>query len=139
MLVTVWFTCTTGTEGRLIAGYRAVPTTSAVLRASLQQLLSGPSADERSGGVTSWFSPATAGMLAGVTIDAAGRATVDFHDLRPVIPNASTSAGSQMLLAQLDATVFQFSSVHSAVYRIESSCEAFTEWLQIGGCEPRTR
>jgi hypothetical protein len=64
---------------------------------------------------------------------------VDFHDLRTVIPNASTSAGSGMLLAQLDATVFQFDSVSSVVYRIEGDCEAFNEWLQFGGCEPRVR
>lgn len=138
MVVTVWFSCS-DPSGPTVASRRVVPSTSSVLRASLDQLLAGPTAEERSAGLTSWFSGATAGMVRGVTIDATGRATVDFKDLRPVIPNASTSAGSQMLLTQLDATVFQFPSVHSAVYRIEGSCEAFTEWLQFGGCEPRTR
>jgi hypothetical protein len=73
-----------------------------------------------------------------VTI-AGGHAVVDLGDLRSVIPNASTSAGSALLLAQIDATVFQFRSVESAEYRLQGSCEAFNEWLQFGGCEPRTR
>ncbi len=59
---------------------------------------------------------------------------VDVGDLRPLIPNASTSAGSEMLLAQLGATVFQFPTVASVEYRIEGSCDAFFEWLQ-RGCE----
>ena len=77
-------------------------------------------------------------MLRGVTITE-GHAVVDFDDLRPVIPNASSSAGSERLLAQLDATVFQFSSVESVEYRINGDCEAFNEWLQFGGCDRRTR
>jgi hypothetical protein len=63
---------------------------------------------------------------------------VDFGDLRSVIPNASTSAGSR-LLSQLDATVFQFPTVTSVTYRIDGSCQAFGEWLQVDGCVPRTR
>lgn len=30
-------------------------------------------------------------------------------------------------------------AAQAAEYRINGSCEAFTEWLQYGGCEPRTR
>jgi hypothetical protein len=63
---------------------------------------------------------------------------VNFRDLRPVIPNASTSAGSQILLRELDATVFQFPSVRSVEYRINGSCAAFFEWLQLA-CAVRSR
>jgi hypothetical protein len=63
---------------------------------------------------------------------------VSFGDLRPIIPNASTSAGSQLLLAQLDATVFQFSTVRSVEYRIDGSCARFFEWLQLA-CAVRSR
>jgi hypothetical protein len=37
-----------------------------------------------------------------------GVAHVTFADLRPVIPNASTSCGSAALLAQLDQTLLAF-------------------------------
>lgn len=136
MVVTVFYGC--GVDGSPLPTYRLVPASAATLRASLEQLLSGPTAPESAAGLQSWFSPATAGMLAGVTVQD-GRAVVDFHDLRAVIPNASSSAGSAMLLSQLDATVFQFPSVSSVVYRIDGDCQAFTEWLQMGGCTPRTR
>jgi hypothetical protein len=141
MEATVWFTCDPdgAAEPNPIAVRRAVPRTEGVLRASLESLLAGPTQVEREAGITSWFSPATQGLLAGVSITD-GRAAVDFAgDLRTMIPNASTSAGSALLLSELDATVLQFRSVDMVEYRLDGSCEAFGEWLQIDGCEVRTR
>lgn len=109
---------------------RTVPRTTGVLRAALEQLLAGPTAQDRSAGLTSMFSEATAGMLGDVTIGTDGTAVVDFADLRPVLPDASTSTGSDILLGQLDATVFQFPTVTAVDYRINGSCQAFWEWLQ---------
>lgn len=134
MVVTVYFTCNGDT---LVPAYRVVPTSRGVLRASLEALLAGPSSAERTAGVESWFSADTAGMLAGVSLSN-GRAVVDFRDLRPVIPNASSSAGSQLLLSQLNRTVFQFSTVRSVEYRIDGSCARFFEWLQMA-CQVGTR
>lgn len=139
MVVAVYFTCGDDVTGTPIAVSRVVPRSTGVLRASLDALLAGPTADERAAGLESWFSDETAGMVTSVDLDPDGSATVDFADLRPVIPNASASAGSQLLLQQLDATVFAHEAVRSVVYRIDGSCEAFTEWLQIGGCEPHVR
>jgi spore germination protein GerM len=136
MVVSVFFTC--DLDASPVPSYRLTPVATAVLRASLEQLVAGPTQSEADAGVQSWFSSSTAMMLADVTISD-GHAVVDFHDLRTLIPNASSSAGSRMLLSQLDATVFQFSTVSSVVYRIEGDCGAFNEWLQLGGCEPRTR
>lgn len=138
MVVAAFFTCSKAAGGSPVAVPRVVPRSAGVLRAALGQLLAGPTERERADGFASFFSSATAGMLAGVEVRD-GAAVVDFHDLRPVIPNASSSAGSQQLLAELDATVFQLASVRSVVYRIEGDCEAFSEWLQYGGCEPKTR
>jgi spore germination protein GerM len=139
MEVKAYFNCDAhGGDVSLHAVYRIVPASPAVLRASLEALVAGPNETERAATLSSWFSAATAGMLRSVTLSD-GHAIVDFADLRAVIPNASTSAGSARLLAQLDATVFQFRSVASVEYRIEGSCETFTEWLQLAGCEPRTR
>ena len=136
MVSTVFYTC--GADLDPVPTYRLVPQTSAALRSALDQLVAGPTAIEANAGLTSWFSPATAFMIDSVSIRA-GHAVVDFRDLREVIPNASTSAGSRLLLSQLDATVFQFASVHSVEYRLEGDCAAFNEWLQFGGCEPRRR
>jgi spore germination protein GerM len=137
--VTVHYTCGDGTDGATVPVVRVVPATAGVLRASLDALVAGPTDAERDLGLTSWFSPATAGTVTSVDLDDDGAATVDFADLRPIIPNASASAGSRVLLSQLDATVFEHPSVRSVVYRIDGDCEAFTEWLQLGGCEPRVR
>lgn len=140
MEVTAYAVCDAagGAENAVHPVYRAVPKSPAVLRASLEALLAGLTPAERAGSLGSWFSEETEGMLRGVTITE-GHAVVDFDDLRPVIPNASSSAGSARLLAQLDATVFQFRSVESVEYRINGDCEAFNEWLQFGGCDRRTR
>lgn len=100
------------------------------LRGALESLLAGPSAEQRAAGVDSWFSHTTADVLRGVEVDG-GRVVVDLdQDLAELIPNASTSAGSAMLLAQLDSVVFRFPWVEAVEYRMGGSCDAFWEWLQ---------
>lgn len=136
MEVKAYFGC--GDEGRIFPVYRAVPRSPTPLRAALEVLLQGPTSAEADAGITSFFNPATAGALRAATI-ADGHAVIDLADVRRVIPNASSSAGSATLLAQLDATVFQFRSIESVEYRIAGSCDTFNEWLQIGGCAPRSR
>jgi hypothetical protein len=138
MNVVVFFTC--GNVDDPVAGVtRQVGQTTAVVRTALEQLVTGPTAVERNAGFVSWFSDKTAGAVAGVNLQLDGSLVVDFHDLRSLIPNASTSAGSTMLLRQLDATVFQFPAVHSVIYRIDGNCATFNEWLQLAGCAPRVR
>jgi hypothetical protein len=97
-------------------------------------LLAGPTATERRRGYGGWFSGRTSGFLRSVTLTG-GTAYVDFRDLRRVIPNASSSCGSALLLAQLDRTATQFPSVRRAVYSLAGSRTAFYEWLQLA--EPR--
>jgi hypothetical protein len=101
-----------------------------VLRGAVTQLLRGPTAAERRLGYGGWFSARTVGMLRSVRI-ARGVAYVDFRDLRPVIPNASSSCGSALLLAQLNRTATQFATVDRAVYSINGSRKTFYEWLQL--------
>jgi hypothetical protein len=101
----------------------------AVLRGAMVELLRGPTASEHSRGYGGWFSTKTAGMLRSVRIDG-GVAYIDFRDLRRVIPNASSSCGSALLLAQLDRTATQFHTVRRAIYSIGGSRRAFYEWLQ---------
>lgn len=115
-----------------------VPDPGAELRASLGRLLAGPPPGVHSDTVQTWFSASTAHALRSATVDSAGHAIVDFHDLRPVIPNASSSAGSTILLQELNAAVFRVPAVRSVEYRIDGSCDAFWEWLQYG-CQVVTR
>ncbi|GGI09177.1 hypothetical protein GCM10011354_32780 [Egicoccus halophilus] len=102
-----------------------------VLHGALEELLAGPSSEEEAEGYAGWFSEETTGMLNSAAIDD-GTATVDFDaELREAIPNASTSTGSQILLAQLDATVTQFPTVDDAVYSLDGDVDAFYTWLQL--------
>jgi hypothetical protein len=126
MTVSVYFH--SGEE--LVRIARRVPRTPMVATAALRQLLAGPTAAERADGIWSWFSARTAGMLRSVRV-ADGTAYADFADLRPVIPNASTSAGSAALLGELDATLKQFSTVRRTVYSLNGDVATFYGWLQL--------
>ena len=87
----------------------------------------------------SWFSEVTADAVRSVDVDAEGRAVIDLVDLRTLIPNASSSAGSEALLRELNATVFSVEGVRSVEYRMAGSCELLGEWLQYGRCLVFTR
>jgi hypothetical protein len=113
----------------VVAADRTVPKTSMVATAALNQLLAGPTAAERDSGLWSFFSDATANMLRSVRV-ANGVARVDFRDFSKTIPNASTSTGSAILLAELDATVRQFGNVRTAIYSFNGNIDAFYHWLQ---------
>lgn len=123
----------------VVAVSRRAPVGGGGLEAALRQLVQGPTPGERAAGLHSWFSDTTADALRSVSLNDEGRAVVDFEDLRHLIPNASTSAGSGMLLRELNGTVFAMPSVRSVEYRIEGSCEQFWEWLQFGGCRVQER
>ncbi len=100
-----------------------------VYRQTFQQLAAGPSASETADGATSMFSGATADVVKSAILTD-GLLTVDFADLRPLIPNASASCGSEALLAQLNGTAFQFAEVERTRYLLDGSCQDFANWLQ---------
>jgi hypothetical protein len=107
---------------RVVAGPR-------LLRGAMQALLAGPTRAERARGYGGWFSAKTAGHLRRVRISN-GVAYIDFRSFASHIPNASTSCGSTLLLAQLDRTARQFPAVKRAIYSFNGSRRAFYEWLQ---------
>jgi hypothetical protein len=100
-----------------------------ILTGALRALLRGPTAEERRRGYGGWFSSRTAGRLRGVVL-VRGLARVDFRDFSRLVPGASSSCGSGLLLAQLDRTALQFPTVRRAVYSFDGSTRAFYEWLQ---------
>lgn len=104
---------------------------TATPEAAIRALLAGPTSEEAAAGYQSWFSASTADALDSVAV-ADGVVRVSFHDLRTLIPNASSSCGSGMLLGALDATLAQFPGISAVRYSIEGDEAAFYEWLQRG-------
>ena len=100
-----------------------------VLHGAMRTLLAGPTAAERARGYGGWFTPRTAGHLRSVRL-VGGVAYIDFRSFVSHIPNASTSCGSSLLLAQLDRTARQFPAVKRVVYSFDGSRRDFYEWLQ---------
>lgn len=111
------------------ASDRSVDEAAEPIGTAFELLVAGPTAEEGAEGAGSFFSNETAGMLRSTELSD-GLLTVDFGDLRPVIPNASTSCGSFSLIAQLNGTAFQFPEVERVTYQIEGNCDAFFNWLQ---------
>jgi hypothetical protein len=108
---------------------RRTVSTPAVLTGAMRALLAGPSAAELRAGYGGWFSAKTADKLRSVQVRFSV-AYVDFRDFSRLIPNASSSCGSTLLLAQLHRTTMQFPTVRRAVYSFNGSRRAFYEWLQ---------
>lgn len=141
MDVTIYLTCDSAfgddpsSDAAFVPAFRRVPRTAAVLRATLEQLVAGPSDEERAAEQSSLFSAETADILAGVTL----RDGTAIVDLRETVDNANTSAGQLAFRGALNRTVFQFSTVERIEYRLDGSCEAFWEWQQVGGCQIVTR
>lgn len=135
VVTAVHFTCQGVLPGSapVVRSERLVPvgTDDDVLLATVEALLAGPTADDAARGLSSWFSPATAGMVQSATISPGGQAVVDLDPaLASTIPGASSSAGSEQLLRELDATVLGLDAVDSVAYTFDGSCEAFFGWLQ---------
>jgi len=99
------------------------------LEQALTALVHGPTPAESEMGLTSFFSSETGDVLQGVTVEE-GRAVVDFHDFRALIPGASSSAGSLAFLRELNGTVFAAAPVAEVEYRLEGSCTEFWAFLQ---------
>jgi hypothetical protein len=117
-----------------VGSWRVLPESGPdTLSFALNSLLAGPTPEERTAGLSSFFSDETAGMLSSVRLED-GVAYVDFQDFSGIIPNASTSAGSTQFLDQIAGTIFQFDGVREADLSFDGSCDAFWNWLQ-RGCE----
>jgi|GEM_PF-239766 len=115
---------------------RTVPADVHPTAAALDALFSGPTASEESGDYHSWFSEETANALLGLNTASDGTAYVNLADLRRVIPNASTSCGSQQFFAEVETTLRAADpDIGRVIYAIEGDPRPFYEWMQIG-CTP---
>jgi spore germination protein GerM len=130
-VVSVFFTCSADSMSNTPRPVeRRVPTAGAELKFALEELLKGPTAQERAAGFSSYFSDATAGMLKSVAVSEAGRAVVDLTDFSARVNNASTGAGAAQLTGELNKTVFQFKQIKEVEYRFDGNCDGFWNWLQ---------
>jgi len=126
----VFFSVGDGTDCAQVDRFeRQVAVADDAIRAAFERLVAGPTDAEQEIGASSFFSADTTGTVRNVTLQD-GLLVVDFEDLRPLMPNASTSCGSEALLAQLNATAFQLPDVLSVRYEIAGDCDAFANWLQ---------
>jgi len=128
-IVDVYFGIDDADCGAVAAYQRQVPAGVGVDQFAFEALLAGPTAADLEAGAISMFSNETVGMVRSVT-RTGETLHVDFADLRTVIPNASTSCGSEALLSQLNSTAFALEGVERVGYSIFGSCSVMFEWLQ---------
>jgi germination protein M len=101
-------------DGKLAAVHREVPRTVAVARGALNQLLSGPTTAEASGGPFTSEIPDDV-LLLGISI-ANGTATVD---LSREFESGAAAADMVARLAQVTYTLTQFSNVERVAFRLD--------------------
>lgn len=97
----------------------------------LTKLFAGPTQVEKEQGYTSFFSRETAGAIKSLTVKA-GTAYVNLNDIRSIIPNASSSCGSQAMLSQIQMTLMQFPEIQRVILAIDGNPQTFYDWIQIG-------
>jgi hypothetical protein len=114
----------------LIPVQRVVPNDGAPLRAALTQLFLGLTPQEADAGLQSIFSAFTTGGLRGVTVEG-GLATIDLTSGFESTNNFGTAASSGAVVAQLQATVFQFPEINGIELQVEG--ERWCGWESV--CE----
>lgn len=139
MTITLFFQCADDTDVPDISTptTRVVQETNGVIEATLGALLAGPTDAERTAGIQSFFSAESADALDSVELDG-DHLIVDFND-GIIINNVSTTTGGMYFMAELQANLFQLPEVDSIEFRLNGSCQAFGDWMEIGECPTWTR
>ncbi len=101
---------------------------------ALQELVKGPTSEEKSQGYISWFSDKTRDIIKNVKTENE-TAYVNLSDIRELIPNASASCGSTEFIAEIENTLKQFPNIKKVIFAIDKQPTLFYEWIQIG-CNP---
>ncbi len=105
---------------------------------ALEQLLAGPTPEERDLGYSSVFPQDSEELLIGVEVGEDGLVTIDFADELRQMNNLNTSHQSFIVFGTLGASVFQFHDVRAVEFRIAGSCEQFARHFETT-CEPWLR
>lgn len=115
-----------------------VDSVDARLHFALEQLLAGPTPEERDLGYSSVFPPGSEELLIGVEFREGGLAIVDFADGLQRVSNLNTSHQRFIVFGTLGASSFQFAEVQAIEFRIGGSCEQFARHFETT-CEPWLR
>lgn len=128
--VTVYFSTGDGSDCGEVSPFTRPMEGDDPLGSALVQLLAGPTEAEIEAGASSFFSSETIDSLSIIDFGSGSPkpTRIGFEDLPALIPNASTSCGSEALLAQLNNTVLQY--VPKVRYELFGSCPMFANWLQ---------
>ncbi len=100
-------------------------------RELLLKLFQGPTSEEKEDGYYSFFSKETADILKGFKVEDE-IAYINLKDIRNIIPNISSSCGSQQFMAEIEQTLLQFPKVEEVYYAINGEPETFYNWIQMG-------
>lgn len=113
---------------------RAIPKTTSVARAALEELFKGPTESEQADALSSFFSENTKDILISVKIKK-GAAYVNLKgETIEKLGNATTSCGSAGFAASIEKTLRQFPSVKKIFFAIEGDPALYYDWMQIGEC-----
>jgi hypothetical protein len=130
------------TDCGLVYGVERKNTGSDQYDFALKQLFQGTTSDEKSQGYSSMFSVKTKDILKGLKI-INNTAYVNLTDIRNIIPNASTSCGSQSFLKQVEETLKHDRKIKDVRFAINGDPQTFYDWIQIGcdkklnNCDPK--
>ncbi len=113
---------------------RTISKTKAVAKAALEELFKGVSPKEREKGFSSLSQNETRDILKSIKIKNKS-AYVNFRNaVYRQTETATTSCGSGIFMASIEATLKQFPTIEKVFYAIEGSPADFYDWVQIGEC-----
>lgn len=140
-VIAIYYACDGPVPGQLYAVYRRVPEGADPVHAAIEQLLRGPTEEERRRGFWSLFSSETAGMLRGISRNAGGdTVTINFADFRDALRESPIPAsfGPGGVMAEITWTIFrQFPQVQALRFAFDGSEEAFWSWLGGASAKPQ--
>lgn len=143
-VVNVYFACSKKEPGGLYPVDREVRRDEDPVKAALEEMLKGPSEEEKKLGYMSRFSAQTAGMLNNIKRSEDGETLIiDFADFRKLFDRSKvpspTSFGPGGIMADITWTIFkQFPDVNALRFSFEGDESAFWSWLAGEQHEPET-
>jgi hypothetical protein len=115
-----------------------VDSIEARLHFAIEQLLAGPTPEERDLGYSSVFASGSEELLVGVDVGEDGLAIVDFADAIQAVGPLNSSHNRFLFFGTIGETIFQFDEVQAIEFRIGDSCDQFARYFETV-CEPWRR
>jgi hypothetical protein len=113
--------------------FRSVDESTALLTHTLEQLVAGPTPEERADGFTSSWSSETADAINSVQL-ADGAVQVNFGSPVATIRGINDEPARSFFLADIYTSLFQYERVRSVELRLGNDCAAFFALLGQQGC-----